>query len=70
MGIERIDYEKCTRCGHCFLICPMDVIRSIGKIPYIAYGEDCMSCYLCDLECNARAITVSPERSRPVSTPF
>jgi NAD-dependent dihydropyrimidine dehydrogenase PreA subunit len=49
MTVEHIDYEKCTACLWCYKICPMDVYRTAGKEVYIAYPDDCMCCYLCEL---------------------
>jgi NAD-dependent dihydropyrimidine dehydrogenase PreA subunit len=68
MTVEHIDYQKCTACQWCYKICPMDVYRTAGKEVYIAYPDDCMCCYLCELECPAEAIHVSPRRGQ--SKPF
>ena len=70
MAIEKIDYEKCTCCGNCFSICPMDVFRRMGKTYFIAYQEDCMTCHICALYCKEKAITIGPERAVPVVTPY
>lgn len=66
MAIKTIDYEKCTDCGICYVICPLDVFRRVGRKVYIAYAEDCMVCYLCEMDCPEDCIYVSPERSREV----
>ncbi len=69
MAIQKIDYDLCTDCDICYEICPMDVFRKVGPKIYISYDEDCMCCYLCELDCPADCIYVSPERSRePVHT--
>lgn len=68
MAIERIDYNKCSDCGVCYEVCPMDVFRMVGKTVYIAYREDCMTCYLCDTYCVKGAVQVGPERARKVPT--
>lgn len=43
MGIRRINYEKCVKCGNCVKICPEDVLRmdEETKRPYIKYLHDC-----------------------------
>ena len=66
MAIRNIDYQKCTDCGICHDTCPMDVFRKVGGKVFIAYPEDCMACYLCDMDCPEAAITVTPDRSRVV----
>ena len=68
--IESIDPEKCTRCGHCSEVCPMDVIRTLGDVAYIAYQQDCMTCFLCEEACPSGAIFVSPYRGHDVVFPF
>ena len=70
MAIQKIDYEKCTSCGNCFTICPMDVFRKMGGTYYIAYREDCMTCQLCALYCKVNAITIGAERAVPIAMPY
>ena len=81
--IEKIDAKKCNGCGICTEICPMDVLRLETKIDivsqsekkghlrkylaYIAYPEDCMTCYTCELECPTNAIDVN---YTPLEIPF
>ena len=67
--ITEIDGTKCSGCGICVDICNMDVLRldpSSGKT-YIAYPEDCMTCYECALKCPEQAIEVffTPEFTPP-----
>lgn len=60
--IKTINQADCTGCGICDEVCPLDVIRldnASGKA-YIAYPEDCMTCFLCELECPEGAIDVHP----------
>ncbi|MFC1901439.1 ferredoxin family protein [Chloroflexota bacterium] len=59
--ITEIDNTKCTGCGICVDLCNMDVLRldtSKGKA-YIAYHEDCMTCFECALRCPEGAVKVS-----------
>ncbi len=63
MTIKKIDRKACvSQCGICMDSCPCDVIRldQEGKA-YIAYLEDCHTCFLCEDDCPAKAVTVSAE---------
>lgn len=62
--IVRIEQGKCTGCGICEEVCPLDVIRLDGQLKkaYIRYPRDCQSCFVCELECPAGAVTVDPLR--------
>ena len=67
--ITEINSAKCTGCGICVDLCNMDVLRldtSNGKA-YIAYHEDCMTCFECALSCPEGAVEVSfvPEFTPP-----
>jgi len=57
-----IDYEKCNRCGLCFIYCPPQCIRADdaeGKfVPDLAF---CKGCGVCATECPKKAITMTPE---------
>ena len=68
--IESINFKKCTRCGKCAEVCPMDVIRTLGDVAYIAHPQDCMTCFLCEEACIAGAVYVSPHRGHEVVFPF
>ena len=70
MGIERIERQRCTRCCRCYEVCPMDVIQSMEEDPYIAYPDDCMCCFLCEMECPVNAITVTGRRPRDIPFPY
>lgn len=70
MTIQRIEREKCTLCGRCLQICPMDVFGKIGRFVFIAHLEDCMTCFLCELECPEEAIFVGPERGMNKVMPY
>ncbi len=66
--IELIVDDRCTRCNLCVTVCPTDVLTPVaqGK-PAIARQEDCQTCFLCELYCQADAIYVAPEIDRPVA---
>jgi NAD-dependent dihydropyrimidine dehydrogenase PreA subunit len=60
--IARIDEEKCTGCGLCVDLCPLDVLRmdEKGEKAIIRYPDDCMTCYTCELKCPVSAVDVHP----------
>jgi NAD-dependent dihydropyrimidine dehydrogenase PreA subunit len=51
-----IDMDKCTGCGTCDLICPLDVIYMDGEVPDIRYPEECWHCGACRQDCPSEAI--------------
>ncbi len=67
MTIKRIERNACESCsiaasGECPVVesCPTDVIRlDEQRLPYIAYPDDCMSCFLCQLDCPQGTVEVS-----------
>lgn len=70
MAVETIDYEVCSDCGECYDTCPLDVYDRVGSKYYIAHREDCMTCFLCEIDCPQDCIYIGPERSRPVVLPY
>ena len=56
----RIDPEKCTGCGSCASICPLQVFRQKQPktTPEVAYGEECWHCNACVLDCPAKAVSL------------
>jgi len=59
--ISSIDKTKCIGCAICVERCPLDTIRldNDGKA-FIAYPDDCMTCFLCERLCTQGAISVHP----------
>ncbi len=54
-----IDPEKCTGCGTCAQICPVQVFRfhrAEEKTPRPVFGEECWHCNCCVEDCPAGAI--------------
>lgn len=59
--ISKIDVNTCVGCGTCVERCPLDTLRldPDGKA-YIAYPDDCMTCYICERVCPTHSIFVHP----------
>ena len=55
-----INVNKCTKCGTCVDVCPVDVFYGSKEkeIPTVSYGDDCFFCSACILECPNDAITL------------
>ena len=53
-----IDRSKCTNCGICIEICPLDVLHrnAADNSPEIRYPEECWHCNACKLDCPSQAI--------------
>lgn len=61
MMLQSINESICIGCGRCVDICPLDTIRlNIKGKAYIAYGDDCMTCFKCERNCPTGAIFVHP----------
>jgi NAD-dependent dihydropyrimidine dehydrogenase PreA subunit len=60
--IKEIDESKCTGCGICVEVCPIDTLSMDEKRnkAVIRYPDDCMTCYTCELKCPEAAIFVHP----------
>lgn len=53
-----VDADKCTQCGICVEICPLDLIRLDEEgFPYLKYDE-CWYCNACVYECPEEAIVL------------
>ncbi len=58
----------CIGCGECVRSCPTDVLRldTTGRA-VIRWPQACQLCHLCRLYCPVDAITITPEKSVPVT---
>ncbi len=53
--LRETDREKCTGCGQCVEICPVQVVRMEGDFPVVD-REWCIGCGVCAVPCPASAV--------------
>ncbi len=53
----QVDIEKCTACGNCAEVCPVDAITVDEKAKIDA--DTCVDCGTCVEECPVNAISMS-----------
>jgi NAD-dependent dihydropyrimidine dehydrogenase PreA subunit len=54
-----INVEKCTGCGECVDICPVDVYELKNKKSVPVHADECLGCESCITACEQGAITVT-----------
>jgi len=52
----KIDNEKCTGCGSCVEVCPVDAIMLVNGKAVV--GDECVECATCVDECPNEAIEI------------
>lgn len=63
--IELVLEDRCTGCNACIEACPTHVFDAgPGGVPVIARQDQCQTCFMCELYCEADALYVGPERAR------
>lgn len=53
-----IDKKKCTKCGTCIDVCPVNVFEKEGDEIVVKRPEDCIGCRACEVQCPEDAIKV------------
>ena len=62
--IRKTAHEKCTGCGECIEICPVDAVRVENNVSIV--DEDwCVGCGVCILKCANSAITLVRRTDSP-----
>ena len=54
-----INIEKCTGCGECVEVCPVDVYELQDEKSTVVNGEECLGCESCVEVCETEAITIT-----------
>jgi len=53
-----VDNKKCTGCGTCVEVCPVNVFVIKGKKSIVKQPEACIQCRACEVSCPEKAIEV------------
>lgn len=53
-----VDQDKCTGCGECVDVCPVEVYELQDGKSTPVHEEECLGCESCVEVCEANAITV------------
>ncbi len=58
MPKPKINEEKCTNCGTCVDICPVNVFEKGEKKAKVSKPDECIGCKACEVQCPEGAIKV------------
>ena len=58
MVFPKIDKSKCSNCGTCVEICPMDVFAMVDGDVKVMKPEERIGCRACETQCPEKAITL------------
>ena len=53
-----IDKEKCTGCGECVEVCPVDVLEIKKEKCVLKNPDECIECRACEAACTNGAISL------------
>ena len=53
-----VNADKCTGCGTCVQVCPVNVFVMKGKKSTVAKPNECIGCRACEASCPSGAIKV------------
>jgi NAD-dependent dihydropyrimidine dehydrogenase PreA subunit len=64
--IAHIFEDRCTGCNDCVSACPTHVFDAgPDGVPIVARLDQCQTCFMCELYCEADAIYVAPDQRTP-----
>ena len=61
-GIVKVNNVKCTRCGLCAKLCPVQAIQLVDGLPK-PDSEKCIACFGCAVICPEKAIEIEIDRT-------
>ena len=53
-----IDQKKCSQCGTCIEICPVNVFAKSGDKVIVKNPDACIGCRACEAQCHEEAIVI------------
>jgi len=53
-----LNESRCTHCGDCVILCPVDCLSLHSGQPWLIRPRDCIACHVCELVCPTNAIEV------------
>jgi NAD-dependent dihydropyrimidine dehydrogenase PreA subunit len=53
-----VDNDKCTGCGTCVDVCPMDVFEIEDEKSVPVKTDECLLCRACEVQCPESAIQI------------
>jgi len=66
--IAHIFADRCIGCDACVSACPTHVLDpGPGGVPVVARLDQCQTCFMCELYCEADAIYVAADQTEPES---
>jgi NAD-dependent dihydropyrimidine dehydrogenase PreA subunit len=54
-----VDDQKCTACGECVSICPVEIYKLEGDRIVVGNTDECSGCQSCISVCEPQAIAIS-----------
>jgi len=54
----KVDEKKCTGCGTCVSVCPVQVFELKGGKSVVVKPKECIECGSCVVNCPKKAITL------------
>ena len=58
MAEVNVDLDKCTGCGTCVDVCPVEVFELTDEKSAAVNADECIICKVCETECPENAIEV------------
>ena len=59
MYVIVIDEQKCTVCGECVTICPVEIYKLVDGRIVVGSSDECSNCQSCISVCEPHAIVIS-----------